>query len=91
VHGAGVADATPAVRATDRSVARGDRVPPPDDVPAPDVRPTRPAYRVVPVTGGGAVAGAVLLDGPPPADSTVTCPRPTAGRVAPRSPTAPST
>jgi hypothetical protein len=72
VHGAGDADAAPAVRATDRSVARGDRVPPPDDVPAPDVRPTRPAYRVVPVTDAGSVTGSVVFDGPAPTDSTYT-------------------
>jgi hypothetical protein len=61
-------------RATDRSLARGDRVATAGDVAPPDVRPTRPAYRVEPVAQPGGVAGTVLLDGPAPPDSTVTPP-----------------
>ena len=64
------ADGTSAdARPTDRSLARGDRVAPAHDVTPPDVRPTRPAYQTVPVTAGGSVTGAVVLDGPAPADT----------------------
>ncbi len=66
------AGAPAAARATDRSVARGDRVSPAADVTPPDVRPTRPPYRAVPVAAGASVAGTVVLDGPAPADTTVT-------------------
>ncbi len=59
-------------RATDRSLARGDRVALARDVAPPDVRPTRPAYRVAAVAAAGSVAGTVTLDGPAPADTTVT-------------------
>jgi hypothetical protein len=59
-------------RATDRSLARGDRVTTADGVTAPDVRPTRPAYRVAPAADAGRVTGVVLLDGRAPADTTIT-------------------
>lgn len=69
VHAAGTAEAG---RPTDRSLARGDRVALAGDVVPPDVRPTRPAYRTVAVADAGSVTGTVVLDGPAPADTTVT-------------------
>jgi len=59
-------------RSTDRSLARGDVVAPARDVVPPGVRPTTPAYQVVPVANGGSVTGTVVLDGPLPPDTTVT-------------------
>jgi hypothetical protein len=59
-------------RATDRSLARGDRVATDGAVPPPGVRPTAPAYRADSIAGAGSVAGTVVLDGPAPADSAVT-------------------
>lgn len=62
----------PTGRATDRSLARGDVVPLAGDVVPPGVRATAPAYQVVPVPNAGSVTGAVVLDGAPPRDTTVT-------------------
>jgi hypothetical protein len=67
VHAAAAADPG---RATDRSLARGDRVATAGDVTPPGVRPTQPAYRVAPAADAGSVTGVVVLDGPPPADTT---------------------
>ena len=47
---------------------------PTSDVALPTITTAGAAYTVRPVTDGGTVAGTVELDGPPPADSTVTPP-----------------
>lgn len=50
---------------------RGEVVAVARDVADPGVRPTRPAYRAAPLVGAGSVAGSVVLDGPPPTDTTI--------------------